>query len=278
MNGLRTERLKRVISQTKLCMLTGIAQSDLSAIENGRKVAHAGWRLRIARALKVDAETLFGSEEGKPKQQSTVKRKPHVSPPARGAKTKGGTKCLIVRRLKIVKFVRLSSRMASSCDAKAVNSLVCARFTPINTRRSRSTSRRIFSIARVRRRRRRDPVYRKIEGVDFKTAVKCLGLETYRPSPERLQLKSEAQRITLWARGTSIKLCDALREIGDKIRICKLARKQSETAALEIVQHEARLIRQWAILTDLDDDLNDPKIVLELWNQREEINAFVERL
>jgi hypothetical protein len=77
---------------------------------------------------------------------------------------------------------------------------------------------------------------------------------------------------------TSIKLCDALREIGDKIRICKLARKQSETAALEIVQHEARLIRQWAILTDLDDDRNDPKIVLELWNQREEINAFVERL
>jgi transcriptional regulator with XRE-family HTH domain len=61
-NTLRDERLKRGLSQTKLCMLTGIAQSDLSAIENGRKVPHAGWRLRIARALKIDAEMLFGSD------------------------------------------------------------------------------------------------------------------------------------------------------------------------------------------------------------------------
>ena len=67
MNKLREERLKRGMSQTKLCMATGIAQSDLSAIENGRKVPHAGWRLRIARALKVDAETLFSCEESKNK-------------------------------------------------------------------------------------------------------------------------------------------------------------------------------------------------------------------
>jgi transcriptional regulator with XRE-family HTH domain len=63
MNRLREEREKLGLSQTKLCMLTGIAQSDLSALECGRKLPHAGWRVRIARALKVDAETLFGSND-----------------------------------------------------------------------------------------------------------------------------------------------------------------------------------------------------------------------
>ena len=60
---MREERLKLGLSQTKLCMLTGIAQSDLSAIENGRKVPHAGWRVRIARALKVDSRILFDEEK-----------------------------------------------------------------------------------------------------------------------------------------------------------------------------------------------------------------------
>jgi transcriptional regulator with XRE-family HTH domain len=63
MSRLREEREKQGLSQTKLCMLTGIAQSDISAVENGRKVPHAGWRVRIARALKMDAETLFESDD-----------------------------------------------------------------------------------------------------------------------------------------------------------------------------------------------------------------------
>src|SRR5207247_1808764 len=88
----------------------------------------------------------------------------------------------------------------------------------------------------------------KIEGVDFKTAAKQLGVETYRPTPEQLHIKREAKRIALWARGTSNRLNAALREIGDEIRICKLAREQG-TARAEIIQHEASLIRQWAILT-----------------------------
>jgi hypothetical protein len=118
----------------------------------------------------------------------------------------------------------------------------------------------------------------KIEGVDFKTAAKRLGVETYRPSPQQLQIKSEAKQITSWARTTSSKLCDALREIGDGIRVCKLVREQSGKAPPEIVQHEASLIREWAILTDLDDDLNDPKLALELWRQRADIDALLEQL
>lgn len=114
----------------------------------------------------------------------------------------------------------------------------------------------------------------KIEGIDFKTAVRRLGLETYRPSPAQLQVKREAKTIASWAHGTSSNLCDALREIGDEIRVCKLAREQSG-ADRDLVQHEASLIRQWAILTDLDDDLNDPKLALELWEHRADIDRLV---
>jgi transcriptional regulator with XRE-family HTH domain len=64
MNTLRAERLKRGWSQTKLSMLTGIAQSDLSAVENGRKLPHAGWRARLARALELPIDALFGKQDG----------------------------------------------------------------------------------------------------------------------------------------------------------------------------------------------------------------------
>jgi hypothetical protein len=93
-----------------------------------------------------------------------------------------------------------------------------------------------------------------------------------------VQIRSEAKRIALWARGTSIKLCAALREIGDEIRLCKLSREQGGPDLEEIIQHEASLIRRWAILTDLDDDLNNPKLALELWEQRADINRLVESL
>jgi DNA primase len=126
----------------------------------------------------------------------------------------------------------------------------------------------------------------KIEGIDFKAAVKKLGLEAYRPSPAQLQVKRDAKTIALWVRTTSNKICDALREIGDEIRVCKLAREQLPVAdpAVEearkraLAKHEADLIRQWAILTDLDDDLNNPKTALELWRQRADIDGLVESL
>jgi ribosome-binding protein aMBF1 (putative translation factor) len=64
MNAMKEERRKRGWSQVTLSLKTGgIAPSDLSAIENGKKIPHPGWRRRIARALKVDEATLFGSEK-----------------------------------------------------------------------------------------------------------------------------------------------------------------------------------------------------------------------
>jgi hypothetical protein len=117
----------------------------------------------------------------------------------------------------------------------------------------------------------------KIEGVDFKTAREHLGLETYRPSPAHLQIKNDARAIALWARTTSNKICTALRDISDQLRVCKMARAQSGANA-NIIQHQASLIRQWAILTDLDDDINDAKTVVGLWQQRGDIEQLVESL
>lgn len=67
----------------------------------------------------------------------------------------------------------------------------------------------------------------KIEGVDFKTAAKRLGRQTYRPSIEQIDRRNHAKRIVSWAREASTILCDSLREIGDRIRICSMARKRA---------------------------------------------------
>lgn len=59
MSQLRAERLRRGWSQTRLSALTGIAQSDLSAIENSRRVPGAGWRRRLSRAFGMPETSLF---------------------------------------------------------------------------------------------------------------------------------------------------------------------------------------------------------------------------
>jgi transcriptional regulator with XRE-family HTH domain len=57
--SLRAERLCRGWSQTRVTMLTGIAQGDLSAVERGLRHAHPGWRRRIADAFGLPESTLF---------------------------------------------------------------------------------------------------------------------------------------------------------------------------------------------------------------------------
>jgi transcriptional regulator with XRE-family HTH domain len=56
---VRLERITRGWSQTKVSMLTGIAASDISAIERGLRHAHAGWRRRLVQAFKVPEAELF---------------------------------------------------------------------------------------------------------------------------------------------------------------------------------------------------------------------------
>lgn len=57
---IRKERIRRRWTQTHLSALTGIAQSDLSAIENGRRVPGAGWRRRLGEVFALPEEKLFG--------------------------------------------------------------------------------------------------------------------------------------------------------------------------------------------------------------------------
>lgn len=44
-------------------MLTGIAQSDISAVELGKRYAPPGWRRRLAAAFKVSEAELFGERK-----------------------------------------------------------------------------------------------------------------------------------------------------------------------------------------------------------------------
>lgn len=120
----------------------------------------------------------------------------------------------------------------------------------------------------------------KFEQIDFKTAAKKLGIESFRPDPARLERREQAKEIAFWARETSKRICDALREIGDEIRVCSMARKHlgTDLDKATIVAHRAGLVRQWLILCDLDDDLNNPAEVVDLWLQREDINGLVESL
>jgi hypothetical protein len=113
-----------------------------------------------------------------------------------------------------------------------------------------------------------------IENLNFKEACKILKLETYKPKPR--PHRAEAQKIVGWARETSQRIGAALRDIGAEIYICALARRQPDADKKFICSVEAELVRQWAILEDLDDDLNNPKLVLELWQQRENIERLVE--
>lgn len=60
---LQMERRRRGWSQTRLSAMTGISQSDLSAIENERRVPGVGWRRRLSEAFGLPEERLFAKVE-----------------------------------------------------------------------------------------------------------------------------------------------------------------------------------------------------------------------
>jgi transcriptional regulator with XRE-family HTH domain len=57
---LAVERERRGWSQTRVSALTGIAQPDISAIENRRRLPGSGWRRRLADVFGVSEGELFG--------------------------------------------------------------------------------------------------------------------------------------------------------------------------------------------------------------------------
>jgi hypothetical protein len=119
-----------------------------------------------------------------------------------------------------------------------------------------------------------------IEKIPFKEACARLEVGTLRPKPR--PHRAEADKICAWARTTSHKLAQALREIGDQIRVCALARKDKDLLCGDperwkvVCAVEIELIRRWAILEDFDDDLADPEQILELWANRADVERLVE--
>jgi hypothetical protein len=119
----------------------------------------------------------------------------------------------------------------------------------------------------------------KFHNVSFKSALALLGLNgNARPPRQPDPAREQARSIAEWARDMSRRICDHLREIGDEIHTCSLARKLPGIDRILIARHEAALIRQWGILCNLDDDLNNPATAAELWRARDMIEALVDGL
>jgi len=118
----------------------------------------------------------------------------------------------------------------------------------------------------------------KLYGVGFKEALKVLGVDGTRPPRRPDPERDRAKLIAAWSSDTSWRVCAALREISDAFYICSLARKETYADRKLIAEHEDALARAWEILCDLDDDLNEPQTAVELWNERETVDAFVDGL
>jgi transcriptional regulator with XRE-family HTH domain len=63
MNNLQKARKEKGLSQLKLALMTGIAPSEISRIENNRLVPYPGWRARLSRALGTPEAELFPEKE-----------------------------------------------------------------------------------------------------------------------------------------------------------------------------------------------------------------------
>jgi len=103
----------------------------------------------------------------------------------------------------------------------------------------------------------------KMEGVDFKGALACLGLAGI---PRRLKPKKSPERIaaevmTSWAEKMSLYLSFRMRLLAGGIPI------EKETDGL--------CSRQWNILETLDDDLANPGSLPGIWKQRATVEAIV---
>ncbi|MFC2034881.1 helix-turn-helix domain-containing protein [Chloroflexota bacterium] len=64
MNRLKELRNKQELSQLRLALLTGIAPSDISRIENNWLYPYPGWQKRLARALGTTEAELFPPSKG----------------------------------------------------------------------------------------------------------------------------------------------------------------------------------------------------------------------
>lgn len=121
----------------------------------------------------------------------------------------------------------------------------------------------------------------KLHGVNFKEALKILNIDggSYRPDAKRISRRKRAREIAEWARATSIKLRDALLEIGQQAHTArKILREYAEADKVFLREYLASLGRQWDLLTTLDDDLNGSALVGIFQSARADVESLVEGL
>lgn len=121
----------------------------------------------------------------------------------------------------------------------------------------------------------------RIDGVSFKEALAELGMDTTGPSRRHRRVgfadaqTMKARKVACWANEMTYRAQAMLREIGQGIYICSIARQKPYTDQKLIRQHEAGLIRQWAIIEDIAEDLQNENCVAELYRRRAAIEDIL---
>jgi len=107
----------------------------------------------------------------------------------------------------------------------------------------------------------------KIEGVSFLEALALLGIRRDQiPRPQNDAVKRLAVTVSAWANEQFDKAQSLLREIGQRERIAR---------ELGWIDEIERCKREWEILSDLSDDLQDATRVMELWTEREAVEPIL---
>jgi DNA primase len=116
---------------------------------------------------------------------------------------------------------------------------------------------------------------RKLKGLGYREAIAEIGMDpgTRRPAPDR-RLLAEARKVAQWANEMTRRAEYLLRDIGQR------SIRAKECGFVEEIE---ALVRDWAILEMIADDLQSESRVLELYEQRKDIehllaNAHVEPL
>jgi hypothetical protein len=108
----------------------------------------------------------------------------------------------------------------------------------------------------------------RLDGLSFRQALASLGIDhtDVVPRPNNDPLKQAAAQISQWADTQTDRANSLLREIGHRLQLAKQAGWREE---------EKISSREWAILSDLADDLQTVKLVIELYENRARIEALL---
>ncbi|MBI4527176.1 MAG: hypothetical protein HY695_25560 [Deltaproteobacteria bacterium] len=105
----------------------------------------------------------------------------------------------------------------------------------------------------------------KLDGVSFSEARSRLGAGSTEGRPGRPLLET-ARAIADWANEQTAKVNSLLREIGQRL---ELAEQCTFTEEQEVCE------RQWTILSDFADYLQNPKFIIEIYDSRADIEALL---